>query len=94
MHAKRVSFQDNEIFERRSKARTAINRDAVISLKGNEAVRSCCVRNVTNAGAGIRFDQPDLRSFDFDVSFDRFRTMRKCRMIWQQGDFLGVAFES
>jgi hypothetical protein len=31
--------------------------------------------------------------FDFGISFDRFRSMRKCRIIWREGDFLGAAFE-
>jgi hypothetical protein len=32
--------------------------------------------------------------FEFGISFDSFRTMRNWRMIWREGDFLGVVFES
>jgi hypothetical protein len=31
---------------------------------------------------------------EFDISFDNFRTMRHCRLIWRDGDFVGVAFET
>jgi hypothetical protein len=30
----------------------------------------------------------------FGISFDNFRTLRRCRLIWRDGDFVGVAFES
>ena len=29
---------------------------------------------------------------DFDLSFDNFRTLRKCKMVWREGDFVGVQF--
>jgi hypothetical protein len=31
---------------------------------------------------------------DFELSFDGFRTVRKCRLIWRQDEFFGVAFGS
>ena len=30
----------------------------------------------------------------FDLTFDNFRTIRRCRLIWREGDFLGLAFEN
>jgi hypothetical protein len=30
----------------------------------------------------------------FDLTFDNFHTVRKCHLIWRNGDFLGLAFES
>jgi hypothetical protein len=91
--SKTASLQNDDIVERRSKGRTVINRDALIFFKGNEAVHSCCVRNVTNDGAGIRLNGLNVMPFDFGISFDRFRSMRRCRMIWREGDFLGAIFE-
>jgi hypothetical protein len=87
-------FNDNLTFERRSKQRTVINRDALIFFEGSKGVYSCCVRNATNDGAGIRLNGMSVMPADFGVSFDRFRTMRKCRMIWRDGDFVGTVFES
>jgi hypothetical protein len=36
----------------------------------------------------------NILSSEFGISFDNFRTMRRCRLIWRDGDFVGVAFES
>jgi hypothetical protein len=30
----------------------------------------------------------------FVMTFDNFRTIRECRLIWRAGDFLGVAFQN
>jgi hypothetical protein len=57
-------------------------------------VHSCTVRDVTNLGAGVRTHDLKIVPLDFALSFDNFRTVRMCRQIWRQGDFLGVAFKS
>jgi hypothetical protein len=80
--------------ERRSIGRTRINRNALLFFVGQTGVFSCCVRDVTNHGAGIRLDGINVMPTDFDLSFDNFRTIRKSRMIWRDGDFVGIAFES
>jgi hypothetical protein len=51
-------------------------------------VHSCTVRDITNLGAGIRIEQ-DLKivPLDFALSFDNFRTVRMCRLIWRQATF-------
>ena len=57
-------------------------------------MRSCGVTDITDAGAGIRiYDLPFL-PLNFELSFDNFRTIRTCRLIWRDGDFLGVMFEN
>jgi hypothetical protein len=35
-----------------------------------------------------------LLPLDFELSFDKFHTIRECRVIWRQGDFVGVAFQN
>jgi hypothetical protein len=80
--------------ERRSIGRTRINRNALLFFVGQTGVFSCCVRDVTNHGAGIRLDGINVMPMDFDLSFDNFRTIRKSRMIWRDRDFVGLAFES
>jgi hypothetical protein len=80
--------------ERRAVGRTTINRDASMSFLGQETVHACCVRNVTNHGAGLRLNGLNLLPFEFGISFDRFRTMRRCRLVWRDGDFVGATFES
>ena len=80
--------------ERRAVARTKINRDVLMFFMGQDRVHPCCVRNVTNHGAGLRLNGLNIVPSEFGISFDNFRTMRACRLIWRDGDFVGVAFES
>ena len=80
-------------FERRSIGRTRIAKGALLFFNGQCGVRSCMVRDVTNVGAGIRTRDLPLVPLNFDLSFDNFRTIRKCRLIWRDGDFIGLAFE-
>ena len=86
--------EDDDIFERRSKGRTVIDRGAQMFFAGHHDVHSCCVRDVTNDGAGIRLNGLNIVPFEFGISFDSFRTMRMCRLVWRDGDFIGATFES
>ena len=81
-------------FERRSVGRTRIMRGALLFFSKKAGVQSCTVRDVTNSGAGIRAQNLQIMPLDFELSFDGFRTVRKCRLIWRQHEFFGVAFES
>jgi hypothetical protein len=80
--------------ERRAHRRSTINRDVLMFFTGQDRVHDCCVRNVTDHGAGLRLNGVNIVPSEFAISFDRFRTMRLCRLIWRDGDFLGVAFKS
>ena len=81
-------------FERRLIGRTRIDRGALLFFTAQSGVRSCVVRDVTNVGAGIRTRDLPLVPLNFDLSFDNFRTIRRCRLIWRESDFIGLAFES
>jgi hypothetical protein len=80
--------------ERRAVTRTLINRDVLMHFAGCNGVYTCHVRDVTNQGARIRLNGLNLVPFDFGISFDSFRTMRKCRLVWRDSDFVGAAFLS
>jgi hypothetical protein len=86
--------QEDDLFEHRSKGRTIINRVALMFFAGQAGVHSCCVRDVTNDGAGIRLSGLNIVPPEFGVSFDNFRTMRLCRLKWRNGDFVGVTFDT
>ena len=79
-------------FERRSIGRTKIAKTAMLFFVGQTGVRSCVVRDVTNVGAGIRIQDLPALPLNFELSFDNFRTARKCLLIWRDGDSVGVAF--
>jgi hypothetical protein len=80
--------------DRRAVGRTTVNRDVSMYFLGQDIVHACRVRDVTNHGAGIELNGLNIVPSDFGVSFDNFRTMRRCRLIWRDGDFVGAAFES
>lgn len=80
--------------ERRAIGRTIINRHALLFFAGQSGVYGCNVRDVTNRGAGIRLNGLNMVPLDFDISFDNFHSVRRCRLIWREGDFVGVALRS
>ena len=86
--------QWEDLFERRSVGRTKIAKGALLFFSDKPGVSPCSVRDVTNLGAGICAQSLAAVPLDFELSFDNFRTARMCRLIWRQGEFLGVAFES
>jgi hypothetical protein len=88
-----ISSRDAPL-ERRAKVRTVINRGALIFFRGSKVVHPCCVRDVTNGGAGVKLDGLNILPFEFGISFDRFRSMRKCRMVWREGDCIGATFDN
>jgi len=83
-----------EMNDRRSIGRTKIVKDALLFFGQQSGVRSCAVTDVTNAGAGVRMQDLPALPLKFELSFDKFRTARNCRLVWRQRDFAGVAFES
>jgi hypothetical protein len=88
------THQERGDLDRRAVGRTMINRDVSMYFLGQDLVHACRVRDVTNHGAGIQLNGLSIISSEFGVSFDNFRTMRQCRLIWRDGDFVGAAFES
>jgi hypothetical protein len=49
---------------------------------------------LNHLGASLRLNGLNIVPSEFGTSFDNFRTMRCCRLIWRDSDFVGVAFES
>jgi hypothetical protein len=80
--------------ERRSIERTRIDGSALMFFAGQDGVFSCGLRDATNHGAGIRLNGLNIVPLRFDLSFDNFRTIRMCRLVWRDNDFIGVAFGS
>jgi hypothetical protein len=80
--------------ERRAIGRTTINRDVLMYFTVRNRVHPCCVRDGTNLGACIRLNGLSIVPSEFGISFDSFRTMRRCRLVWRHGDVVGAAFES
>ena len=80
--------------DRRSIARTKIDKGGLLFIGGQIGVRSCRVTDITSVGAGIRSEDLPVLPPNFELSFDNFRSIRNCRLFWRDGDSLGVAFEN
>jgi len=83
-----------EASDRRSIGRTKISKGALLFFSERAGVHACTVHDVTNSGAGIRLQGLKIMPLEFALSFDNFRSVRMCRLIWRQSVFFGVAFES
>ena len=79
--------------ERRSVGRTAASKGGLLFFSAQRGVFACEVCDLSNIGARIRLKLGILPP-NFELSFDNFRSVRKCRLIWRQGDFIGIAFEN
>ncbi len=90
-------FQEDDeenLFERRARGRTRIAKRASLFFDQKIGVSPCNVRDITNVGAGIRLHSLNVLPLIFELSFDNFRTVRICRLIWRQSEFLGVTFRT
>jgi hypothetical protein len=85
---------EHDLFDRRSEERTVVNRGALVSFAGRPGAHACCVRDTSDVGAGIRLDGLKIVPSEFAISYDGFRSSRRCRLIWRDGDFAGVTFET
>jgi hypothetical protein len=82
------------MFERREITRTKIVKVAQIALDQCPLVFQCNVHNITDAGACLElYDAPALPQL-LDLSFDSFRTRRRCRVLWRNDTRAGVTFQS
>ncbi len=79
---------------RRSIERQSVWRDVLLSIPGHVTSEPCLVRDLSNRGAGIQLNGLTILPTEFSLSFDEFRTTHPCRLIWRQGDFIGVAFQN
>jgi hypothetical protein len=80
--------------DRRSIGGTKIAKGAMLFFGENSGVYACTVHDVTNSGAGIRLQGPKVIPLEFALSFDNFKSVRVCRMVWREGEIFGAAFES
>ena len=83
-----------DLFDRRKFSRTKMGRQGRISFRAQQKPIECNVRDISNVGAGLRADGLDVLPVNFELSFDNFRTVHECHLVWREGNLLGVAFHS
>ena len=79
--------------ERRAIARTTISMNALLFFDEARGVFACHVRDITNDGAGIQLQDLNVLPMNFELTFDNFHNIRRCQIIWRQGDVVGVRFQ-
>jgi hypothetical protein len=94
MSIKQSVFHCDIVLERRSHERSFCGKSALLFFSRQTGVRPCYVRDVTAIGAGIRLERLTMLPVNFLLSFDKFESVRACRLTWRDGDFVGVAFVS
>jgi hypothetical protein len=79
--------------ERRRLKRTKIDHPGRLLIQGSD-VYDCIVRNCAGPGIGVElaFESNRLTQ-TFDFSFDNFRTIHSCRIVWRKGKLAGLEFE-
>jgi hypothetical protein len=70
-----------------------MTKDASLFFSNKIGVKSCVVLDVTNVGAGICVPHLPVLPLSFELTFDNFRTILVCRLIWRDGDYMGVALK-
>ena len=80
--------------DRRAVGRAGIEKGALLFYKGQIGARGCNVIDISDGGARLRTHNLSVLPNTFELTFDNFSTIRWCRLIWRDGDFLGVAFEN
>jgi len=85
------------MLERRSVARTRVRRNAEIVLgrraPAAAATVPCTLRDLTNLGACLTIGGTHRLPDTFELTLDRGRSLRPCRVRWRGADRLGVSFE-
>jgi 3-deoxy-D-manno-octulosonic-acid transferase len=67
--------------------------DGLLFFRGARVLYTCVATNVTQTGARILSDKLGPVPIDFYVTFDTFRTIAKCRLVWRYQNRIGVTFE-
>jgi hypothetical protein len=80
------------MIERRTLPRAELNQPAMIHVDGVRGVHPCMVTNFHNQGARLHSSTFHTVAFEFDLSFDGFKTTRRCHAVWRDGNSCGVVF--
>jgi hypothetical protein len=88
----KIFWGDVLMIEFRALERIEINQLAMLHLDGVPGVYPCLVKNFHDQGARLHSSTFQIAAFEFDLSFDGFRTTKHCHVVWRDGDTCGVEF--
>lgn len=78
--------------DHRQAPRTRVLRGAAISLHHVGTIGQCMVRNLSDTGACLVIAEPVAVPSEFDLTIEREKTPRHCRVIWREQNKVGVEF--
>ena len=78
--------------ERRTLIRTYVERNVQIIISDRMTPIDCTILDVTNKGAGLSVPATAGLPTTFAMSFDFWRSLRHCRLIWRSNKKIGVEF--
>jgi hypothetical protein len=67
--------------------------DGLLFFRGARDLYACTAYNITENSARIQSDGLGLVPVIFYVTFDKFRTIGRCRIAWRYREHIGVVFE-
>lgn len=81
--------------KRRAKRASSGYRPARVSFGPGEGTYFCVVHNRSDRGLCLEltFEADELPDY-FELSFDDFRTVERCKTVWRDDNIAGVAYES
>ena len=78
--------------ERRQAPRTRVRKSAQFIFEPDHSVLNCVVCDLSSAGAFLQIPTlPELPEH-VELSFDSFRSARRCRVQWRTENNIGVSF--
>ena len=80
------------MIERRTLQRVEFNQPAMLHLDGIRGVHPCVVMDLHDQGARLHSSTFHTAAFEFDLSFDGFKTTRRCHAVWRDGNSCAVEF--
>jgi|KBSMisStaDraftv2_1062788.scaffolds.fasta_scaffold1945693_1 hypothetical protein len=80
--------------ERRRSARTFVFKAAQLLAPNRRKVVGCTVRDLSAGGACVDMKRTEEIPQLFDLSFDWFRSCRRCEVKWRSPNRIGVTFKS
>jgi PilZ domain-containing protein len=79
--------------EEREKTRTRVCKPAKL-LADRGSVVDCTVHDLTGSGACLQVANSDVLPETFELSFDSFRSVRRCCVRWRTDHEIGVSFSA
>lgn len=73
--------------------RTHVFAGGLLFFKGKQGVRGFRAIDASDGGLKLRTHRHAILPVVFDLTFNNFGSVHRCRLIWRSGELLGAALE-